>query len=490
MSDKGFPDVGIRLPDWILRRTLVGAAATLFILVQSATAQTDAAFDKWRVKLWWEARDRGIRWEIFDRATSVTLDLSLPDLVIAGRPVKEQAEFVKLPSDYLPEPHLQALARSGVRHLSDRRRLLERIEADYGVPGPVIIAIWGRETDYGAEVQRHRVFQALVTQAYLGRRKDLFREELLIALDLVQEKVITMDAMGSYTGAMGQTQFEPSDFVKFAVDGDGDGQIDLERSLPDALASGAKQLRDYGWQRSKRWGFEVRLPRTISCVESSPAIKRRLSAWQELGVVPVGRVPDDMQTDEAMLVMPAGVYGPAFLAFANFQAIRSYNQSDVYALFVGHLADLIAGGKPFEKPWAILKPLRNNDVREIQTLLRDGGYHSDAVDGRLGPVSRQAIGKYQQAAGLDVDCWPSQALLDSLRKAHGSSPPPAPAMPNSPPPPDKRAGMPSATAVSLAAPKTSTAPKASAVPKTLPPPKAKKPPASASSASTSTAAGR
>lgn len=417
--------VGIRIIIWMLRCVSVGAMTALFVLAHSAPAWADAEFDRWREQLWWEAKSRGIMSEIFDQATNVQLDLGLPDLVIPGRPVKEQAEFVKLPADYLPRQQLSGLAKIGAQHLSTNRRLLERIEADYGVPGNVIIAIWGRETDYGAEVQRHPVFQALVTQAYLGRRKDLFRDELLIALDLVQEGTISMNAMGSYTGAMGQTQFEPSDFLKFAVDGDGDGKIDLDRSIPDALASGAKQLRDYGWQRRKRWGFEVRLPATISCIESSPTIRRSLSAWLELGLEPVDSVPADMLSDQAQLVMPAGVYGPAFLAFTNFQAIRSYNQSDVYALFVGHLADLIAGAKPFEKPWASLKPLRNNDVREIQILLNRSGYYADAVDGRLGTVSRQAIGKYQQAAGLNVDCWPSQPLLQSLRQAYAVRPPSA-----------------------------------------------------------------
>jgi lytic murein transglycosylase len=447
------------LPGRILQYVPTIVAATLFLMLQSATVRADADFDRWREQLWWEAKGRGTRAEIFDHATSFALDLSLPDLVIPGRPVKEQAEFAKLPADYLPRQQLLGLAKIGAQHFSKNRRLLDGIETNYGVPGNVIIAIWGRETDYGAEVQRHSVFQALVTQAYLGRRKDLFRDELLIALDLVQEGIIGIDAKGSYTGAMGQTQFEPSDFLKFAVDGDGDGKIDLDGSLPDALASGAKQLRDYGWQRSKRWGFEVRLPPSVGCVESSPAIKRRLSAWQEMGVQPVGSVPANMLEDEAMLVMPAGIYGPAFLTFANFQALRSYNQSDVYALFVGHLADLITGGKPFEKPWANLKQLRNSDVREIQTLLSKGGFYADPIDGRLGTVSRQAIGKYQQTVSLNVDCWPSQALLDSLRSAFKASLPVAPVVPNpasaparSLAPPAKRANAPPTRAAPLSSP--------------------------------------
>ncbi|MGY8668826.1 lytic murein transglycosylase, partial [Bradyrhizobium sp. UFLA05-109] len=364
----------------ILRRTAISGTVALALLTQAMEARADPTFDTWRAQLWQEAKARGVKQAVFDRATDVQLDLGLPDLVIPGRPVQEQAEFARLPADYLPRQQLAGLARTGARHFETYRSLLARIEADYGVPGNAVIAIWGRETDYGAEVQRHPVFQALVTQAYLGRRKDLFRTELLIALDLVQNGTISMDAKGSYTGAIGQTQFEPSDFLKFAADGDGDGKIDLERSIPDALASGAKQLRDYGWQRGKRWGFEVRLPPTVSCVESSPDIKRPLEAWLKLGVTPVGGagITTGMLQEQAQLLMPAGVYGPAFLVFANFQAIRSYNQSDVYALFVGHLADLIAGGAPFEKPWAKLRPLRNSEVAAIQMQLSKSGYYSDA----------------------------------------------------------------------------------------------------------------
>jgi peptidoglycan hydrolase-like protein with peptidoglycan-binding domain len=168
-----------------------------------------------------------------------------------------------------------------------------------------------------------------------------------------------------------------------------------------------------------------------------------------------------MLQDQARLIMPAGIYGPAFLTFANFQAIRSYNQSDVYALFVGHLADLIAGGRPFEKPWAKLKPLRNSDVRDIQISLAKGGYYAGTVDGRLGTVSRQAIGKYQQATSQNVDCWPSQTLLDSLRHAPGPKAPAAPASATLPSPPAKRAAAPPAPAPQPKKPPAPSAPAAS-----------------------------
>jgi lytic murein transglycosylase len=398
-------------------RHAICVAGALIVWLQGVTAHADANFDNWRARLWGEVQARGIRQDLFNWAMRLPLDLSLPDLVIPGQPVKEQAEFMRLASEYLAAKQLMPLARRGYQLLLRNRSLLERIEAEYGVPGNVVIAIWGRETDYGAERQRHQVIRSLVTLAYLGRRKDLFRDELLTALQLIQEGRISKNAMGSWSGAMGHTQFEPTDFVKFAVDADGDQKIDLTNSIPDALASAAKQLRDYGWQRSKTWGFEVRLPAGVSCVESASQIKRPLSEWLDRGVMPTGNasVSTDMLKEPASLILPAGDYGPAFLSFENFQVFRRYNQSDNYALFVGQLSDLIVGGAEFEKPWAKLPRLHSNEIEEIQKLLQTRQLYSEKIDGRLGSATRRAIGLFQQGAGLTVDCWPSPGLLDTLR---------------------------------------------------------------------------
>ena len=191
---------------------------------------------------------------------------------------------------------------------------------------------------------------------------------------------------------MGHTQFEPSDFEKFAADGDGDGKVDLENSIPDALASAAKQLRDYGWKRGKQWGFEVRIPRELSCTEASPDLKRSLADWLDLGLMPAfgAEISRDILDDQAWLLLPAGAYGPGFLALENFQALRQYNASDLYALFVGNLADRIAGGPVFERPWAKLQQFSSRDVEEIQTLLSKKKFYLDPVDGRPGSLTRRA----------------------------------------------------------------------------------------------------
>src|SRR5258708_6964898 len=327
----------LKMMTWITPRTPLSiAAAALILVVFRSAVRADADFELWCKQLWFDAQVRGVSQEKFNGAMKgLQLDLSLPDLVIPGRTLKEQAEFVKFPADYLPEQQLSELAKAGRRNLLFYKGTLQKIEAEYGVPGNIAIAVWGRETDYGAERQRHNVIRSLATQAYLGRRKDMFRDELLIALKLVQSGTIRMDAMGSWSGAMGQTQFEPSDFEKFAVDGDGDGKIDLSNSIPDALASAAKQLRDYGWQRGMQWGCEVRVPQGGNCIQASPDVKRPLADWLDLGLIPPSgaAISKDMLDDQASLVLPAGTYGPGFLVLDYFRVFRRYNASDLYAIF-------------------------------------------------------------------------------------------------------------------------------------------------------------
>ena len=256
---------------WIaIRKSGLGLAVAAAVLAFGAPARADADFGRWLQLLWVDAQKQGVSRETFDEAlTGVQLDLNLPDLVLPGRRPKEQAEFIKLPAAYLPEAQLSRLAQAGRRHLTTYKTTLSAIDSKYSVPGNVVIAVWGRETDYGAEVQRHNVIRSLVTLAYVGRRKELFRNELLIALKLIQNGTIKATAMGSFTGAMGHTQFEPSDFEKFAADGDGDGKVDLENSIPDALASAAKQLRGPHTSRTKLHGSFARSQEVASRLAGS-----------------------------------------------------------------------------------------------------------------------------------------------------------------------------------------------------------------------------
>ena len=212
-----------------------------------------------------------------------------------------------------------------------------------------VLAIWGRETAFGAHKSSYYVVKALATQAYLGRRKDMFRTELLYALKMLQDGVRTRETMtGSWAGAMGLTQFMPSEYYTVAYDLDGDGRKDIWGSVPDALGSAANQLRAKGWVPNQTWGYEVRLPKDISCLQEGPDNAKPLGEWVKLGVVRAGGdFPAAALDQQAFVLTPAGAYGPAFLALENFLVIKRYNMSDLYALFVGNLGDRIAGGGAF-----------------------------------------------------------------------------------------------------------------------------------------------
>jgi hypothetical protein len=261
------------------------------------------------------------------------------------------------------------------------------------------------------------VVKALATQAYLGRRKDMFRTELLYALKMLEDGVRTRENMtGSWAGAMGLTQFMPSEYYTVAYDLDGDGRKDIWTSTGDALASAANQLRAKGWVSGQSWGYEVRLPQTIPCLLEGPDNRRPLKEWVTMGVSRIaGSFPADVLEAPAFLLMPAGSHGPAFLALENFLVIKAYNMSDLYALFVGNLGDRIDGGQAFVTPWADLKQLSASGIQEIQTALKRLGYDVAKIDGKAGMNTRALIGVYQKANNLKVDCWPTEAVVKHLR---------------------------------------------------------------------------
>jgi len=394
------------------------ALIAMFVLAAPASAQT---FQQWLQATWPDAHALGVARSTFDGAArGLAPDLSLPDLDIPGRPEKapQQPEFVQTPGQYLKEQTFDRLAARGKQLAAQYRDPLARIEKDFGVPGSMVLAIWGRETDYGGERQPYDAIRVLATQAYTGKRKDFFRNEFLHALKMLQDGVPREELRSSWGGAMGLTQFLPSEYYKYAVDFDGDGKIDIWHSVPDALASAAKQLAAKGWQSGKPWAIEVRVPASVDCTIAEPSYVMPVAEWLKRGFVPAhGRSLTSVElAAEASLLLPEGAYGPGFLTPKNYYVLKEYNYSDLYVLFVGHLSDLIGGGRPFEHPWSKGKQLKTSDVEAMQRRLTALGLYKDKIDGKAGMLTRAALGAYQKAQGLKVDCWPTEAVLDRMRR--------------------------------------------------------------------------
>ena len=380
------------------------------------------AFQSFLQSTWPAAQHLGVSRATFDKAIrGLEPDYSLPDLAIPGKPEKPppgQPEFVQTPGRYLREALFKRLAARGRELAAQHRGTLARIEKEFGVPGNVVLAIWARETDYGREVEGHDALRVLATQAYIGKRKDFFRNEFLHALKMLQDGVPRSLLRSSWGGAMGMTQFLPSEFYKYAVDFDGDGKKDIWHSVPDALASAAKQLKDKGWRTGEPWGLEVRVPAGVDCTLAEPAHKRPIGDWLKRGFAPAyGRkLPARDLAVPASLLLPEGTYGPGFLTPNNYYVIKEYNYSDLYVLFVGHLADLIGGGRPFEHPWSQSRQLKTKQVEAMQRRLAALGLYHDKIDGKAGMLTRAALGAFQKKNKLKVDCWPTAAVLDAMRR--------------------------------------------------------------------------
>src|SRR5713101_3352965 len=401
--------------------------STLLLANANPSFAADAAFEQWLASLWPEAQAMGVSRTTFEAATrGLEPDLSLPDLAGAGRPEtpqRGQAEFVQTPADYLKESTISRLAAQGAKLRQQYRAALDGIEQRFGVPAAVVLAIWGRETDFGNYKLPHSAIRVLATQAYAGKRKDMFRQEFLLALKMMEDgDVRPADLRSSWGGAMGLTQFLPSEFYKHAVDFDGDGCRDIWHSVPDALASAAKQLADKGWQPGRRWAYEVHAPEGFDCTQGVPEVLRPIGDWLKAGFVPAyGRWlrPDEL-AETASVLQPEGIYGPAFLTPKNYFVIKEYNFSDLYALFVGHVSDRIGDPRPFETSWSKGVQMRTVDVEAMQKGLTARGLYEDKLDGKAGMKTRAALGAYQKANGLKLDCWPTSAVLDHMR-AHPAS---------------------------------------------------------------------
>ncbi|MEM7619454.1 MAG: lytic murein transglycosylase, partial [Pseudomonadota bacterium] len=415
---------------------LVISICYLIINVSVVNAAKDRAyrqkigsqFKNWVKTLEKHALESGVSEATFYKAfQGVRLNWKLPDLQPPGfdaktkktkRKKKRQAEFSS-PGLYFPQKRLKTLTRKGQQHYNTWGQVLADIEQAYGVDKEIILAVWGRETAYGGVKIPYYAIEALATQAFMGRRKEYFLKQLIVALQILEQGDVTPQNMkSSWAGAMGYTQFMPYDYQQFAVDYDGDGRRDIWANIPDALASTAHYLKKNGWQTGQTWGYEVRLSQGFDCRLEGFDQGRRIAEWMQLGI---NRAYDRTflekhQSQKAYLLIPGGVEGPAFLVLDNFRVIKTYNPANLYALFIGHLADRILRERDFEKRWPALKTYSRDDIRQLQTKLQYAGYPVGKIDGILGPKTRSIIGQYQLAAGLPLSCYPNRELFAHIGK--------------------------------------------------------------------------
>ena len=407
-----------------MRQRLIAAVLILAVMTPGAVRPVhaaDAAFTQFIASLWSEAQAAGVSRATFDAETKgLEPDYKLPDLILPGRPATgapSQAEFVQVPADYVKEASIARLAAEGQKLMQKHRAALTEIEKRFGVPSSVVLAIWGRETDYGRYRLPYDTLRVVATQAYVGRRKDQYRGEFILGLKILGEGAVARNEFrSSWAGATGYTQFLPSEYYKHGVDLDGDGRVDIWHSVPDALASAAQQLVNKGWQAGVRWAYEVKAPANVDCTMGVPEVTKPIAEWLRAGFVPVRgqRLSAAEQAQPASLLQVEGIYGPSFLTTKNYFVIKEYNFSDLYVLFVGHLADRMTSPQPFATPWSASTQLRSADVEAMQRHLTRIGLYKDKLDGKAGMQTRAALGAYQKSAGLKVDCWPSEAVLRSM----------------------------------------------------------------------------
>jgi membrane-bound lytic murein transglycosylase B len=382
-------------------------------MVAGQTVQADASsFASWLAGFRGRAAAAGITEQTFTAAFARARYLG--DSIDRDR---NQAEFVRSFGDYMASAVSDIRISTGRAKLQELAPLFTAIEARFDVEPQVVAAIWGMESNFGANRGTVPLISTLATLAHDGRRGAFFEEQLIAALLILQRGDTTPDRMtGSWAGAMGHTQFIPTSYQAYAVDFTGDGRRDIWGDDPsDALASTAAYLRAFDWTRGQPWGVEVRLPAGFDFTQTGRRVSMPVPDWGRIGVVGIdGRaVPDH---GEATLTTPTGASGPAFLLFSNYSVIGRYNNAEAYIFGVGHLADRLRGAGPFVTPWpAGDQPLRSEERRELQERLTNAGFDTGGVDGRIGPNTRGAIMGFQSSRGLVPDGHPSVPLLQLLR---------------------------------------------------------------------------
>lgn len=377
----------------------------------SASVQSNAeAFPMCLTGLQARARAEGL--------SEATINSTIANLKFVPRVIEldqQQPEFSQTFDNYFSKRATEWRVNEGRRLLQKHSVLLNQLAHKYGVPPQYILSFWGLETNYGSYKGKMSVLNSLATLACEPRRSNYFTIELMQALKLKEKYQFDDDTMvGSWAGAMGHTQFMPSAYAKYAVDGDGDGKADLWNSTTDALTSAANFLQHLGWQRNQRWGREVLLPKDFSYSHLGAKQPLSLSEWAALNVTQSNGQPLPAVDIQAALYLPAGHTGPAFLGYENFNVIMRWNRSEFYAITVGHLADRINGGQPLTVSPPEQPRLSREQVKQLQTKLNEAGFDVGKPDGVLGRNSMAGLQAFQRSKQMIADGFPSPEVFTAL----------------------------------------------------------------------------
>lgn len=384
---------------------LAASAIAVALLCMPALAQTQS-FAAFTAELWPDAQAKGITRANFDLAMKgVTPD----ERVIAA--TKRQPEYGKPVGDYINAAVSTGRIARGQKKAQEWAKTFDAVEKKYGVERWVLVALWGMETDYGGMKDRWDVFRSLATLAYVKYRHPYFRNELIVAMRIMQDGHITRDKMvSSWAGAMGQSQFMPSNVVDYAIDFSGDGRMDIWTNVPDVLGSTANYLNKWKWKAGLPWGFEVALPKGFDTMIS----RGSFAEWKQRGVQRADGKPFPRE-GSGILFFPSGAGGPAFIVTENFDVLKEYNNSDAYAIAVGHLADRLHGGVPIKTAWPKDdRPLSRDARVALQKKLASLGYKVNEFDGHVDFDLRDNIRAEQKKFGMLPDGNPTPALLEKL----------------------------------------------------------------------------
>jgi lytic murein transglycosylase len=389
--------------------------ATFFALTVSAlpafaaSCKDASGFPAWLQSFKQEAAQKGHSAQAIAALDGLTY---APDVVAKDRAQNVFSQsFLEFSDRMVAKYRMQ----KGAQLIKQNAKLFDRIQKDYGVPAAVLVGFWGLETDFGANLGDMPTLRSLATLAYDCRRPQLFHDQLMAALTVIDRGDLTAAQMkGPWAGELGQVQFLATHYRDFAVDYDGDGRRDLIKSTPDVLASAANLLVHEGWQRNQPWLTEVRVPENLDWSQADLQIQFPVSTWKKMGVTvaPGSKLPE---TDyKASLLLPMGRNGPAFLAYQNYRVYIEWNQSFIYATTAAYYATRLAGAPPVGRGNGAVQ-LPYKEVVELQKLLAKRGHDVGKADGMIGAGTRAAVKAMQIELGMPADSYPDAALLQRLR---------------------------------------------------------------------------